>query len=55
MSLIALMEKTKKKILVEGANAIMLDLDWGTYPVASSNTGIRGVYELSIIRSTSSG
>lgn len=34
----------KKKILVEGANALMLDLDFGTYPyVTSSNTGIGGV------------
>ncbi|KAJ3113097.1 hypothetical protein HK098_007830 [Nowakowskiella sp. JEL0407] len=33
-----------KKVLVEGANAIMLDLDFGTYPyVTSSNTGIGGV------------
>ena len=32
------------KILVEGANAIMLDIDAGTYPyVTSSNTGIGGV------------
>lgn len=34
----------KKKILVEGANALMLDLDFGTYPfVTSSSTGIGGV------------
>lgn len=34
----------KKKILVEGANALMLDLDFGTYPyVTSSATGIGGV------------
>lgn len=33
-----------KRILVEGANAIMLDLDFGTYPfVTSSNTGVGGV------------
>jgi len=33
-----------KKILVEGANALMLDLDFGTYPfVTSSNTTIGGV------------
>lgn len=33
-----------KKILVEGANALMLDLDFGTYPyVTSSNTAIGGV------------
>lgn len=31
-------------VLVEGANALMLDLDFGTYPyVTSSNTGIGGV------------
>ncbi|KAF5103872.1 hypothetical protein D0Z03_000001 [Geotrichum reessii] len=34
----------KKNILVEGANALMLDLDFGTYPyVTSSNTSIGGV------------
>jgi adenylosuccinate synthase len=34
----------KKKILVEGANALMLDIDFGTYPyVTSSNTGVGGV------------
>ncbi|SJL12314.1 probable Adenylosuccinate synthetase 1 [Armillaria ostoyae] len=33
-----------KKVLVEGANALMLDLDYGTYPfVTSSNTTIGGV------------
>ncbi|CEP25133.1 unnamed protein product [Cyberlindnera jadinii] len=36
--------KEKKKILVEGANALMLDIDFGTYPyVTSSNTGVGGV------------
>jgi adenylosuccinate synthase len=36
---------SNKRILVEGANAIMLDLDYGTYPyVTSSNTGIGGVF-----------
>lgn len=35
---------SKKRILVEGANALMLDLDFGTYPfVTSSNTSIGGV------------
>lgn len=35
--------EAKKKILVEGANALMLDIDFGTYPfVTSSNTGIAG-------------
>lgn len=33
-----------RRILVEGANALMLDLDYGTYPfVTSSSTGIGGV------------
>ncbi|KAI7822083.1 Adenylosuccinate synthetase [Kickxella alabastrina] len=36
--------KEGKRILVEGANALMLDIDFGTYPyVTSSNTGIGGV------------
>lgn len=36
--------RDQKKVLVEGANAIMLDLDFGTFPyVTSSNTGIGGV------------
>jgi len=35
---------TGKKVLVEGANALMLDLDFGTYPyVTSSSTTIGGV------------
>lgn len=35
---------SNKKVLIEGANALMLDLDFGTYPfVTSSNTGIGGV------------
>lgn len=30
-----------KRILVEGANAIMLDIDYGTYPfVTSSSTAV---------------
>ncbi|KAF7964914.1 hypothetical protein HWV62_35955 [Athelia sp. TMB] len=34
----------KKRVLVEGANALMLDLDFGTYPfVTSSSTTIGGV------------
>ena len=33
-----------KRILVEGANATMLDLDFGTYPfVTSSNPSVGGV------------
>ncbi|CED82215.1 adenylosuccinate synthetase [Phaffia rhodozyma] len=35
---------TPKRVLVEGANALMLDLDYGTYPyVTSSSTAIGGV------------
>lgn len=37
--------KQNKKILVEGANALLLDIDFGTYPfVTLSNTGIGGVH-----------
>jgi len=36
--------KANKKVLVEGANAAMLDIDFGTYPyVTSSNCSIGGV------------
>ncbi|KAI7907170.1 Adenylosuccinate synthetase [Cokeromyces recurvatus] len=36
--------KAGKRILVEGANALMLDIDFGTYPyVTSSNTSVGGV------------
>jgi adenylosuccinate synthase len=35
----------KKRIIAEGANATMLDLDFGTYPyVTSSSTGVGGVF-----------
>ena len=35
----------KKRIIAEGANATMLDTDFGTYPyVTSSSTGIGGVF-----------
>ncbi|KAK4996961.1 Adenylosuccinate synthase [Elasticomyces elasticus] len=37
-------KESNYNILVEGANAIMLDIDYGTYPfVTSSNTGLGGV------------
>ncbi|QDZ23942.1 adenylosuccinate synthase [Chloropicon primus] len=37
-------QKSKSRILIEGANATMLDIDFGTYPfVTSSNTTIGGV------------
>ncbi|KAL4430209.1 hypothetical protein ABPG74_014768 [Tetrahymena malaccensis] len=36
--------KSGKRVLVEGANACLLDIDFGTYPyVTSSNTSIGGV------------
>jgi adenylosuccinate synthase len=36
--------RNNRKILVEGANAAMLDIDFGTYPfVTSSNCSIGGV------------
>lgn len=42
--LLASAKEQKSKILVEGANALMLDIDYGTYPfVTSSNTGLGGV------------
>ncbi|KAH9996125.1 Adenylosuccinate synthetase [Russula compacta] len=35
---------TGKRVLVEGANALMLDIDYGTYPfVTSSSTSVGGV------------
>lgn len=38
-------EASNTPMLVEGANALLLDVDWGTYPmVTSSNTGIGGVF-----------
>lgn len=43
--LLASAKSDKLSILIEGANAIMLDIDYGTYPfVTSSNTGIGGVF-----------
>lgn len=42
--LLASAKEQGSKILVEGANALMLDIDYGTYPfVTSSNTGLGGV------------
>ncbi len=38
------LKDSKKRIIAEGANATMLDMDFGTYPyVTSSNTTIGGV------------
>ncbi len=37
--------KANKKVLLEGAQGLLLDIDYGTYPyVTSSNTGIGGMY-----------
>lgn len=36
--------RKEQRILVEGANALMLDLDFGTYPyVTSSNTSVGAI------------
>ncbi|KAI1003889.1 Adenylosuccinate synthetase [Podosphaera aphanis] len=38
-------QQSKMPVLIEGANALMLDIDAGTYPyVTSSNTGLGGVF-----------
>jgi adenylosuccinate synthase len=38
-------QQSSTPLLIEGANALMLDLDHGTYPyVTSSNTGIGGIF-----------
>jgi len=43
--LISSAEASNSRILVEGANALMLDLDFGSYPyVTSSNTGLGGIF-----------
>jgi len=34
--------KNKKKILFEGAQGVMLDIDWGTYPFVTSSSPIGG-------------
>ncbi|KAM0810990.1 putative Adenylosuccinate synthetase [Seiridium cardinale] len=45
VSFIKQAEDQNRKILIEGANALMLDLDWGTYPYCtSSNAGLGGVF-----------
>lgn len=37
-------QEKQAKILVEGSQALMLDIDFGTYPyVTSSNTGLGGI------------
>lgn len=38
-------QRSGAKILIEGANALMLDIDYGTYPyVTSSSTGLGGIF-----------
>lgn len=38
-------QQANTPILIEGANALMLDIDHGTYPyVTSSNTGLGGIF-----------
>jgi adenylosuccinate synthase len=38
-------KENNKEILYEGAQGVLLDLDFGTYPyVTSSNTGVGGIY-----------
>lgn len=38
-------DETFSNVLIEGANALLLDIDHGTYPyVTSSNTGLGGVF-----------
>ncbi len=45
MELIQEAFENNKKILYEGAQGILLDIDYGTYPfVTSSNTSIAGIY-----------
>lgn len=45
MALIKSAHEDNYNILVEGGQALMLDLDYGTYPyVTSSNTGLGGVF-----------
>ena len=34
--------KNKKKILFEGAQGVMLDIDWGTYPYVTSSNPVAG-------------
>lgn len=45
LPLLASAQEAKLPMLIEGANAIMLDIDAGTYPyVTSSNTGLGGIF-----------
>lgn len=44
ISMIANARRDGRRILAEGANATMLDIDYGTYPyVTSSSTNVGGV------------
>ncbi|POS85966.1 hypothetical protein EPUL_000969, partial [Erysiphe pulchra] len=45
VSLLISAQQSRTPILIEGANALMLDIDAGSYPfVTSSNTGLGGVF-----------
>jgi adenylosuccinate synthase len=49
-SLIASANNQHKKLLYEGAQGILLDIDFGTYPfVTSSNTGLGGIHTGSFV------
>src|SRR5690606_28712586 len=44
-SLIIKAQEEKKNIMFEGAQGVLLDIDYGTYPyVTSSNTSYSGIY-----------
>ncbi|KAL1960843.1 hypothetical protein VTO42DRAFT_5826 [Malbranchea cinnamomea] len=46
LTLLRRYQSSSSSILVEGANALMLDIDYGTYPyVTSSNTGLGGAIQ----------
>ncbi|KAK7424319.1 Adenylosuccinate synthase [Neonectria punicea] len=45
VSLMKQAQDSDTPVLIEGANALMLDIDYGTYPyVTSSNTGLGGIF-----------
>ena len=45
ITMIVKAQKAHEQILIEGANALMLDVDYGTYPfVTSSSTGLGGCF-----------
>ena len=45
VTLVGKAQQDRERILIEGANALMLDIDYGTYPyVTSSSTGLGGCF-----------